>query len=255
MKKSIPILMYHAIEESSSAITVSARLFSWQMSWLQAQKCQVLTLSEIAHLIAKGDGFPERSVVLTFDDGFLSQYTEAFPILRHYGFPATIYLVSGYMGSMNNWDGQPPWVPRRPLIDWEKAREMQASGIEFGVHTVNHLRLNQLVREKIKEEIQESKIVIEKELSCKVKHIAYPYGEYNQVARELASTQFITACSTKTGLVTAQSDRWALERVDIHYLKHPVIFKLIFLDVFRTYVKLRRIGHDWFSPLLSKQYS
>lgn len=244
MKKTIPVLMYHAIENNPSVISIPVSLFEWQMAWLHAQNAKVIKLETLAQMIAKGQVFPERSIVLTFDDGFLSQYQEAFPILRHYGFAGTVFLVTGYMAKMNDWNGQPAWVPRRPLINWENAREMQSSGIEFGVHTINHVRLGQVSQEIMSEEILGSKFVIEKELDCPVKSFAYPYGDYNHAVREIATKQFLAACTTKIGLITEHSDPWALERIDIYYLKNPNVFKLIFSDAFTIYAKLRRIGHD-----------
>src|SRR5260370_21606189 len=81
---------------------------------------------------------PERTVVFTFDDGFQNFCVSAAPLLHRWGLPATVFLATGYCGRTNGWPGQPDWVDREPLLNWEHVAELARQGFGFGAHTVSH---------------------------------------------------------------------------------------------------------------------
>src|SRR5215831_16583733 len=95
----IPILTYHSIDDSGSVISTSPEVFRRQMECLHALNCKVISLKEFARVINEGAGLPRRTVVLTFDDGFRNFAAEAFPVLRRYGFQATVFLVTDTAGA------------------------------------------------------------------------------------------------------------------------------------------------------------
>ena len=99
----VPILAYHAIDERPSAISIPPRTFEWQMHQLHHSGFHVIPLSLLVQCLRTGTPPPDRSVVITFDDGLGSVYTDAFPVLERFGFPATVFLVAGYCGKQNHW--------------------------------------------------------------------------------------------------------------------------------------------------------
>ena len=160
----IPILMYHSIDESGSVISVSPSKFKDHMRALRRQGFQTISLSKVVECIHAGRKFPEKSVAITFDDGFKNNYSVAFPILKELDFMATIFLVSGQCGKINQWDRQTKNIPRLDLLSWDEIIEMADNGIEFGAHTVNHADLSNLSFNKAAEEITRSKSKIQERL-------------------------------------------------------------------------------------------
>src|ERR671925_319704 len=102
----IPILMYHSVDARTSVITFPPDRFRWQVEWLYSHGYKIISLGELSRYMTSGQ-IPERSIVLTFDDGYQTLYTEVFPILQQYGFSATIFLVAGFCGKDKHWPGQP----------------------------------------------------------------------------------------------------------------------------------------------------
>lgn len=102
---------------------------------------------------------PTRCVVLTFDDGYLDFYTQAFPVLRRYGFTATVFLPTAYI------DGKRPGIRGKEHLNWDQVRELHSAGVDFGSHTVNHPQLYDLGWPDIEYELRVSKEAIESQLN------------------------------------------------------------------------------------------
>jgi peptidoglycan/xylan/chitin deacetylase (PgdA/CDA1 family) len=213
------------------------------MGWLHGRGYQCITLGEFSRRMITGQGFPDRSVVLTFDDGYQSFYTEVFPILQEVGFPATVFLIPGFCGKDNQWPGQPSSIPKMNLLTWEQINEMARFGIEFGSHTSSHPRLDLLPDSALHDEVVLPKKILESRLGRGVTVFAYPYGRFTDQVKDLVSTYYEAACSTRLGLVTPVSDRYALERVEIKYISHPWVFHQLFNPTFPYYLSARSIGH------------
>lgn len=251
----IPILMYHAIDNDSSVLSVSPQLFEWQLRWISEQGYRVLPLNDVIEKIKSGTRvFPERSVVITFDDGFESVYQNALPSLTKYGFSATIFLVAGHVGKVNNWADQPASIPQLTLANWSQIREMDRYGIEFGSHTINHPRLDQISLEEARVEICQSKSIIEQNLGHAIDFFAFPYGKFNpDVLLEVANT-YTGACGTELGLVDLHSDPFQLERIEMFYLKNRFIFRKITKPVMNPYLSSRRWLRRIASTVLRRQW-
>jgi peptidoglycan/xylan/chitin deacetylase (PgdA/CDA1 family) len=204
--------------------------------------------------MSTGQGLPERSVVLTFDDGYQSLYTEVFPVLQQYGFSATVFLIAGFCGKDNQWHGQPSFIPNLKLLTWEQVDEMARFGIEFGSHTFNHPRLDQLPDSALYDEIVLPKLVLENRLSRPVTVFAYPYGRYTDPVKDMVCSNYEAACSTRIGLVKPDSDRYALERVEIKYLSQQWIFQRLFHALFPYYLSVRRAGRVVGSTIFSRAW-
>lgn len=95
--------MYHSIDESGSCVSVSPSDFRLQMAYLKRKGYQTLSLSDFCNFFDSGLSVGRNSVVITFDDGYRNNYEEAFPILREYGFRATIFLITDYIGKTAQW--------------------------------------------------------------------------------------------------------------------------------------------------------
>jgi peptidoglycan/xylan/chitin deacetylase (PgdA/CDA1 family) len=246
--------MYHSVDTRPSVITFPPDRFQWQMEWLHDHGYESITLSEISRCMAAGQNFPERSVALTFDDGYQSLYTEVFPVLQKYGFSATVFLVAGFCGKDNDWPGQPSMIPRMKLLTWEQIDEMARFGVEFGSHTFHHPRLDHLLSSALYDEIVLPKVVLEDYLGRPVTVFAYPYGRYTDRVKDMVSSSYEAACGTRLGLIKPNSDRYALERVEIKYLSHPWIFQRLFHAAFPYYLSARWVGRVVGSAIFSRTW-
>jgi peptidoglycan/xylan/chitin deacetylase (PgdA/CDA1 family) len=154
--------------------------------------------------------------VVTLDDGFADNYSEAFPILQRYRIPATIFLAVNAVGGENRWMADDGY-PRRRMLSWTQIREMQQAGIGFGSHTLNHPRLSTLDRESAGTEIRESKRTLERRLGVKVEHFAYPYGDLCGETVELVrEAGYALACTIRPGFNRSDVDPLLLRRVEAY---------------------------------------
>jgi peptidoglycan/xylan/chitin deacetylase (PgdA/CDA1 family) len=231
----LPILTFHAIDKRSSVISISPTVFQIAMVKLHQGGHQTLRLTEAVDSLRRGQPFPDRSFVITFDDGYQSVYEEAFPVLERYGMSATVFLTVGEKGVASP-RGRLPSLTGRSMLSWKEIQEMQRSGIDFGAHTITHPDLTLLSSDQVKAEVREAKSIIEDALGTPVTSFAYPYGRYNGRVREIVRKHFACACSDKLGLVSQSSDHYALERVDAYYLRTDRLFSMMLTKVFPWYV-------------------
>ena len=234
------ILTYHSISEGDSPLKISPRLFLEQMEWLRAN-VRVAPLAEVVVALAERKPLPERTVALTFDDGFRDFYSFAAPVLRRFGFPATIFLPTGYCGRTNSWPGQPDWVSKEALLDWQQVAELAHNGFSFGAHSVNHPVLPALSAEEAEHEIAGSKAQIEEHTRQRVDLFAYPYGRWSPSVRDIVSRHYRGACSTGAGVVEQDADPFVLPRVDAHYIRRTALFRMLFTGSFVAYIAARRL--------------
>ena len=239
----VAILTYHAIDDSGSVLSTTPRLFARQMRVLAESGFRIVPLTDLPDLIS-APSTGEPVVALTFDDGFLSVYENALPLLARYGFPATVFVVSDFCGQTNGWPSQPPLIPRQPLLGWSELRELARAGVRPGCHTRTHPDLCGLALDEVSEELAGAKARIEDGLGAPVETFAYPYGAYDQHVRALAAAHFSLACATTLGFVGLHSDPFALERLDMYYLRDPPLLARLFTPPVRGYLHLRRSLRD-----------
>ena len=171
----IPILMYHhleSLEPNASLVlrtwTVSPSSFGEQLDYLVAHDFHTITFSQLDSFFENGTFLPLHSVILTFDDGWSDDYYTAFPDLRARGMVGTFFVPTAYAGA-----------PGGKLLSWEQIGEMDAAGMEFGGHTINHPDLKILSKEEALHQLQNSKSTMEEKLGHPTIAFDYPFGNYN----------------------------------------------------------------------------
>lgn len=210
------ILMYHRVAETAAPdrYTVSPGEFRRQMQYLVAQKYQVIALQRLVRAFAGDFALPDRSIVITFDDGFLDTYENALPVLIALKMCATFYVISGLAGKTSSWMSSRTDRSTR-LIDWREIGDLRHSGFEIGSHSVTHPRLTQLSIDAAKSEIVDSKASLEDRLGAPVTSFAYPYGDFDSSVKGLVrAAGYDSACSTLSGFVNEQNDLYALRRIE-----------------------------------------
>jgi peptidoglycan/xylan/chitin deacetylase (PgdA/CDA1 family) len=201
---------------------------------------RTVRLDEAAELVRCRKPFPEKSFVMTFDDGYRSVYDEAFPVLNKYSMTATVFLTTGESGRAVADERLTP-LNGREMLSWGEIREMKGAGIDFGAHTISHPDLTGIETSEIENEMTGSKKIIEDKLGAPVSSFAYPYGRYDGRCLEIARGNFGCACSDELGLLTMESGLYALERVDAYYLRGETLFGLMLTKSFPLYILLRKI--------------
>lgn len=191
----VPILLYHHISDeitSSNAISViSPKDFKLHMTAIKAQFTPI-SLREYVEFVNTKDNaktLPKNPIIITFDDGYLSNYEIAYPILKELEIPATIFVVTDTVGAKAG-EGK----VNNSHFTWEQAKEMSDSGIiDIQSHTNDHLKLATVSMDIVNFELRKSKYLIEKNLGKTCDMIAYPYGSY---------TDSIIMASKKAGYAT-----------------------------------------------------
>ena len=190
--------MYHQVvtaePEDIHAVTVEA--FANQMHWLHEQGYQSATVEELlVDNVSVRSEPTSRHIAITFDDGYLDAFTNALPILKSYGFKATIFLVAKRVGGVNDWD-QAPTLAGAPLLDWHHLREMADYGISFGSHTCTHPDLTAIPAAQAEEEIRASRRIIERQLPLPVRAFAYPYSRSDEsLVKIVSDSGYDLACT------------------------------------------------------------
>lgn len=208
------ILMYHSItsERPANRFEVTVDQFRQQMLWLQRAGRRGLSLAAARESNTYG---ASRPVVLTFDDGYADNYTNALPVLRECGFSATIFVATGHVGGANEWETKAFAV--KPLLTWDQMAEMARAGIEFGSHTVSHLDLRSAAVAVIRQELLQSRRDLAERLGTEAAAFAYPYGyARDDMAGLLGEAGYRHGLLAGTyGANTLRTDPYALHRAPV----------------------------------------
>lgn len=211
------ILAYHQIVQGQPANihAVTATVFAAQMAWLKQGGYHIVTIEEYADRLRAGQKPEPRSIALTFDDGYRDNYTEALPILSEYAFPATIFLVTAYVGGQRGW-GQDPGQGE-PLLTWSEVQAMQSQGINFGAHTCTHPDLAGIPLDQASKEIADPRPLLEERLGRPILSFCYPYSSVNPQLKALVQASgYRVACSYRPHYVGhAGTDLYELQRIAV----------------------------------------
>lgn len=217
-RTSVPILMYHSISDDTGSagfqkFVISPQTFASQLAHLAENDYQPISVTQYVQAMRGQVALPQRPIVLTFDDGFQDFHTQALPLLKKFGFTATLYITTGFIGGTSRWlsesgDGQ------RPMLNVAQIQEIAASNIEIGAHTHTHPMLDMLPQKQVVEEVERPKAILEDALGAPVESFAYPFGYYSDaVKRAVEAAGYTSACAVRYSLSSLDDDRFALARL------------------------------------------
>lgn len=172
------VLEYHSISTDGfeDQITISKEKFIQQLDFLKKEGYQTMWLSEIDDYQQKRKPLPPKTVTLTFDDGYVNNYTELFPLLKQYGMKATVFMVLGRIGQNVDWPGQ--YVkPTMQLMNKSQLQEI-SSHIEIAHHTFKHDNYTKISLDEVDEDLKKSNAVIQTEQLPVFPALAYTFGRY-----------------------------------------------------------------------------
>lgn len=174
--QTVPILCYHKFgTNDNSSMSISPGLFRQQMHYLKENGYRVISPEDLLPFLEYRRQIPKKAVLITIDDGFQSAYDVAWPILREFGFPATLFVYTDYVGISEK------------AITWDGLRELKANGFTIGSHSVAHSDLTkqqedetgEAFRKRLEKEIFMSKQILDRKLNQDTLIFSFPYGRYN----------------------------------------------------------------------------
>lgn len=192
--QTIPILCYHRFGAKASKLNVTGAAFEAQMDWLARNGYTVIPIARLARFLDGKEALPPKSVVITIDDGYRSTYEIAYPVLKKFGFPATVFLYTDFVGASD-------------AMTWAQMKDMMAGNlVEIQPHSKSHANLTQKLpgetearyRERIKREVDAPIAALRERLSDPSFTYAYPYGDVNEYVVDLLQKQSVAQGVTVT---------------------------------------------------------
>ncbi len=197
------VIMYHRFGESRFPSTnVTVKQFESHLEFISQGNYAVVPLIEIIETLQSGGEVSDKTVAITIDDAYLSVYTKAWPRLKEYGFPFTIFIATDPVD--NN---------LRTYMNWDQIRELQDNGVTIGSQTKSHPHMHRLSPIKVEQEIVLSNNRFLEETGQYPKLFAYPYGEYSlDVVKAVKDAGFIAAFGQNSGVLFAADNMFELPR-------------------------------------------
>ncbi len=204
-------LAYHRVTNEPSAArdpyAVTPAQLRAQMAWLARRGYVGVSLATAL----RPDGVQrQRPIALTFDDGYLDFYTTAWPVLREFGFNATVFVVTEYAGRIAGWDKAPAAAA---LMRWEHARALAVDGVEIGAHGATHRPLDSVSPREVRGELAAAYHDLSRRLERPPAGVAYPYGHCSEkVVAASRAAGFRWGCTARGGVNTPGQPRFRLRR-------------------------------------------
>ena len=198
------MLYYHSITEpANNEVTLAPKNLKAQLKYIKDQGYITLTMNELRNYLLNNSPIPEKSIVITFDDGYMDNYINAFPILKELHMDATIFCITSDL------DGS-------YYLSKEAIKEMSDYGIDIESHTVNHPKLDKLTYEEQLAELKDSKKTLESITGKPINSIAYPFGDFNDDSiKAVKNAGYTLAFTTHRGLADRIDNPLKLDRIYI----------------------------------------
>ncbi|HHY28381.1 MAG TPA: polysaccharide deacetylase family protein [Desulfitobacterium dehalogenans] len=199
----IPVLMYHSISTiPGNNLGVPVAQFIEEMKWLKSRNYSALSLEEFHQALIHEKPVPIKPILITFDDGYLDNYQDAWPILQENGFRATFFIITDSVGP--------------GMMNWEQIRVLADQGNSIGSHTRTHPDLTILSSNQLEKELALSKKEIESYVGRNINALCFPSGNYNDKTLEIMPRLgYKLGFTTKSGKVHLGDNPLALKRVRI----------------------------------------
>jgi peptidoglycan/xylan/chitin deacetylase (PgdA/CDA1 family) len=209
----VPILMYHYISTPPAGadrirrdLSLSPDRFEAHLRYLRDAGYHTVTLDDLYAALTEGRPLPDKPVILTFDDGHIDNYTNAFPLLKQYGMVGHFFLITDFVNAENP-----------DYLSWSQVAEMAKAGQRFGSHSRNHVDLRRRSLDYLVWQALGGVEDIQKHLGYHPRWIAYPSGLYDaDVIKVYKSANYWGGLTTKQGATHTLDSLFELTRVRIH---------------------------------------
>ena len=232
--------MYHRIADiPGDRNALPLEKFCQQVKYLSDNGFHTVTMQMVYDFYAYGKKLPPKPILLTFDDGYVDNFTEALPILKKKNMTATVFPIANWIGKENKWENFNKKLTT--TMDWDQLKKWQAAGMEVASHTVDHPLLAYCFAEQTMRELEESKTILEKTLSCPIDFLCYPYGSFNNQTKLVAEkTGYKAAFAIFEDVPLWNIDVFALPRIPIPAHQSLSEFKLKVSTIHVIFIALRQ---------------
>lgn len=202
--RGVPVLYYHSVQESANnEVTITPKALKEQLKYIKDQGYITLTINQLENYLLHNSPIPQKSIVITFDDGYMDNYSNAFPILKDLNMTATIFCITSDL------DGS-------YYLSKDAITEMSKYGIDIESHTVNHEKLDKLSYDEQLKELKESKETLESTTGKEITSIAYPFGNFNDdTIKASKAAGYTLGFTTNRGLSDRDDNPLKLDRIYI----------------------------------------
>ncbi len=204
---SAPILMYHAISDvppgaAYSELYVTPDDFAAEMAWLRSEGFEAVTLDDLYGAWHGKGNLPPKPIVISFDDGLQSQFTEALPIMRDMGWPGVLNLKIESLDQRE--------------LTYAMVQRMIDAGWEIDSHTINHVDVTQLDAPALEHELADSRRILQERFGVAVDFFCFPSGRFDRAAiAAVRDAGYVGATTTLPGLATPSSNPFKLDRIRV----------------------------------------
>jgi peptidoglycan/xylan/chitin deacetylase (PgdA/CDA1 family) len=217
---SLDVLMYHSISAGPGPTCIDPTTFRMHVDLLAELGYQTVSLTQFGRWLEGSLALPSRSILITFDDGFVDFSRVAWPLLRERSLGAIVFLPTGHVGGGDVWETR-SGHSSRPLMGWEEVQRLAAEGVEFGGHSVHHGDLSRQPLSDVRAEVAESKRELESRLNRNVLAFAPPYGRSTRAVRQVIRDYYWLSFGTHLGKAVRGSDLAEVPRIEMHYFRDP----------------------------------
>lgn len=213
--RAVPVLMYHAVARdpapATRGLSVTPAAFAGQLEVIAAEGFTPVDTATLAAAWRLGEPLPRRPVLITFDDGYEGVHRHALPELARHGFPATVFVTTGWLRGTYATGGAPD-----TMLDWDQVRELAAQGVEIGGHSHTHPPLDLVGEGALRRELGLCREIVAAELGSAPASFAHPYGHSTRrVRRAVREAGFAQALAVGNGLARRRQGPYALRRVTV----------------------------------------
>ncbi len=201
------VLMYHDVRETPlNYFDVTVKDFCAHLDYLKKEGYKTLSMEEFVSILEKGQAFPEKSVLITFDDGYKGIYDYAAPELEKRGMKATFFIITDLVDTS---------IPHYPYITRAELKELADNPLfSIGSHTLSHPHLDELTREGQRQEIADSKRILEEWTGRKIQTLAFPCGAYNKTTlQEIQSAGYAASFAVGDRGLLHESAHYSIPRI------------------------------------------
>jgi len=229
--RSIPILMYHSINDDNNPLSVSKLNFEKQMFFLSKNKFDTIKFEDLDYNIGK------KKIIITFDDGYKNLIDNALPILKKYNFTAVCFFVSNHIGQYNFWDENKKNFSKLNLMNLDDIKYWLNNKMLIGSHTSDHFNLKKINLDEKLNQISQPKLFFKKNFQIEIDYFSYPFGQYDNDSLNIVKKYYKYAVTTKRSRYKENKfNTFELPRVSVN--KNDGMFKF-FLKIKTIYEDIK----------------